>query len=104
MGARALIHPTEEAFGMTGLEAAAHGAPIIFPRGSGVTDLFTHDVEGYFPGEGDLDAFASGVKELTLNERLAWRMGQAAWNVAKNYTWENHARRLSEVLGLRGVS
>lgn len=104
LGARALIHPTEEAFGMTGLEAAAHGAPIIFPRGSGVTDLFKQDIQGYFPKEGDLDAFTSRVKELTLNERLAWRMGQAGWNVAKNYTWEKHARRVSEVLGLRRVS
>jgi glycosyltransferase involved in cell wall biosynthesis len=102
MRARALIHPTEEAFGMTGLEAAAHGAPIIFPRGSGVTDLFTHGVQGFFPKEGDLDEFASGVQKLTLDERLAWRMGQAAWDVAKNFTWEKHARTLSEVLGLSG--
>jgi glycosyltransferase involved in cell wall biosynthesis len=102
--ARALIHPTEEAFGMTGLEAAAHGAPIIFPRGSGVTDLFTHGVQGFFPKEGDLDAFASGVKEMALDERVAWRMGHAAWNVARNYTWEKHARTLSEVLGVREIS
>lgn len=102
--ARALIHPTVEAFGMTGLEAAAHGAPIIFPKGSGVTDLFADGVHGFFPKEGDVDAYSSSVRELSLDERVAWKMGCAAWDVAKNYTWEKHARALSAVLGIGRIS
>lgn len=102
LGARALIHPTAEAFGMIGLEAAAHGAPIIVPKGSGVTDLFEHGVQGFFPDEGDIDAYARFAGELMGSERNAWRMGYRAWEVAKNFTWETHARALSTVLGVSG--
>lgn len=103
-GARALIHATVEAFGMTGLEAAAQGAPIIFPKGSGVTDLFVDGVHGFFPDEGDLDGYATAVRQLNLDQQMAWKMGSAAWNVAKDHTWKEHARSLSTVLGFREVS
>ncbi len=96
--ARALIHPTVEAFGMIGLEAAAHGAPIILPRGSGVTELFVHGVQGFFPDEGDIDAYAEYAKQLIVNDRLAWKMGYQAWEVAKTYSWEYHAKNLVSVL------
>jgi len=98
-GARALVHGTTEAFGMTGLEAAAQGAPIVFPKGSGVTDLFVDGVHGFFPNEGDLDGFSNAVSQLSLNEKSAWEMGNAAWSVAKKHTWNEHARALSEALG-----
>ncbi len=96
--ARALIVPNTEAFGMIALEAAAHGAPIIIPKGAGVTDLFLHGVHGFFPMEGDIVAFTEYVKRLLVDERAAWKMGYHAWEVAKNYTWDNHAKILSNIL------
>ncbi len=97
-GTRALIHPLTESFGMIGLEAAAHGAPIIIPRGSGVTDLFKHGVHGYFPAEGDVAGYVEHIERLLFNERLAWKMGYEAWSVAKQYTWENHTNELIKIL------
>ncbi|MEM3833358.1 MAG: glycosyltransferase family 4 protein [Thermoprotei archaeon] len=96
--ARCLIHAKTEAFGFTGLEAAAHGCPIIFPKGSGVTELFIHGEHGYFPKEGVTEEYAEYISRLLDDERLAWKMGYEAWNVAKNYTWENHARQLEDVI------
>jgi glycosyltransferase involved in cell wall biosynthesis len=96
--ARALIVPDVPSFGMIPLEAAAHGAPIIIPKEAGVTDLFTHGVHGFFPDVGDVDAFAEYAKQLIVNERVAWKMGYQAWEVAKHYTWENHAKALHSVL------
>lgn len=96
--ARALIHPINESFGMTGLEAAAHGAPIIFPQGSGVTDLFVNSVHGFFPKEGDLEGFVKYSETLLSDERKAWKMGFNAWRVTKKHTWLNHAKRLREVV------
>jgi glycosyltransferase involved in cell wall biosynthesis len=98
-GARALIHPISvSGFGMTALEAAAHGTPIIFPKDSGVTDLFVHGVHGFFPKMGDLDSFVEHSETLLSNERKAWEMGFNAWQVAKEYTWLSHTRRLREVI------
>lgn len=96
--ARCLLHPKIEAFGFTGLEASAHGCPMIFPQGSGVTELFTHGIQGYFPNQGDVDEYAEYMDELLSGEGLAWKMGCEAWNVAKNYTWEEHAKKLANGL------
>lgn len=98
-GARVLIHPISvSGFGMTALEAAAHGTPIIFPKDSGVTDLFVHGVHGFFPKQGDLDSFVEYSEILLFDERKAWKMGFDAWQVAKEYTWLRHTKRLHEVI------
>ncbi|MEM3573402.1 MAG: glycosyltransferase family 4 protein [Nitrososphaeria archaeon] len=96
--ARCLIHAKTEAFGFTGLEAVAHGCPIIFPKGSGVTELFIHGKHGYFPDEGAVEEYAEYVTKMLSDERLAWKMGYEAWNMAKNYTWENHAKELLKAI------
>jgi glycosyltransferase involved in cell wall biosynthesis len=97
-GTRVLLHPINESFGMIGLEAAAHGAPIIIPRNSGVTDLFKDGVHGYFPMEGDVNGYVENIARLLTNERLAWKMGHKAWKVSKQYTWKNHANELKKVI------
>jgi len=97
-GARVLIHPIFEAFGMFGLEAAAHGCPIMIPEGSGVTDLFTHGIHGFFPKEGDVDSYVKHLDLLIEDEEKARRMGQDAWKIANEYTWEDHARRLEAII------
>jgi glycosyltransferase involved in cell wall biosynthesis len=96
IGARAWIHPIEEtSVSMPALEAAGHGCPIIMPQS---TPLFKHGVHGFFPAEGNLGEYAEYVDQLLGDEHLAWRMGYEAWEVAKKYTWEYHAKRLEEII------
>jgi glycosyltransferase involved in cell wall biosynthesis len=95
-GARAWLHPIEESsVSMPALEAAGHGCPIIMPKS---TPLFEHGHQGFFPEEGNLDEYAQYVDRLSGDERLAWKMGHEAWKVAMEYTWENHSKRLQEIL------
>lgn len=96
--ARVWIHPIFEAFGMGALEAATQACPMIMPRGSGATELFTHGVHGFFPNQGDADAYAKYIGGLMSDERLAWKMGHEAWKTARKYTWEFHTQRLVEVM------
>jgi glycosyltransferase involved in cell wall biosynthesis len=98
--ARALIVPDITAFGMIALEAAAHGAPVVIPRGSGVTDLFEDGVHGFFPDENDLEEFSSCIGKLVDDERLAWKMGYRGWEAAQPYTWANHAKNLLSALDI----
>ncbi|MCM8782374.1 MAG: glycosyltransferase [Candidatus Omnitrophica bacterium] len=92
------IHPNEEAFGMQTLEAAACGCCIIIPEKSGVTDLFTHGVHGYFPPKNNFKELVK-YSNLILNDlKKAEEMGQKAWQVARKYNWEGHARRLAEII------
>ena len=101
--ARVLVHPIFEAFGMFGLEAASFGCPLIIPKGSGVTDLFIHGKHGFFPQEGDVDSFVAHINRLLEDERLSWKMGERAWKVSLEHTWQDHTLKLYEVLekGLR---
>jgi len=98
LGARCLVHTKVEAFGFTGLEAAAHGCPIVFPKGSGVTELFTHGVHGYFPEENNAEEYAEYLAKLMSDERLAWKMGYEAWEIAEKYNWRSHAKELIKAL------
>lgn len=96
--ARVLVHPIFEAFGMFGLEAAACGCPVVIPQGSGVTELFADGVHGFFPKEGDVAGFAEALNFLLVDKRRAWTMGEAAWEAARQHTWESHARDLLAVI------
>jgi len=96
--ARVWVHPNFEAFGMGALEVASQGCPIIMPKGSGATELFEHGVHGFFPEQGDLETYTEYASKLLSDERLAWKMGYEAWQIAKKHTWENHVRNLLEVI------
>ncbi|GFP19776.1 hypothetical protein HKBW3S03_01280 [Candidatus Hakubella thermalkaliphila] len=104
--ARVLVHPFREAFGMTVLEAAGCGCPFLVAEGSGVCDLFEHGKEGFFVEENDIDTWARNVGKLAADERLAWAMGQSAWEVARQHTWRDHTLQLLQVIkrkATRGV-
>lgn len=96
--ARAWVHPHVEAFGLAGLEAAATGCPIIMPAGSGLATLFEDGVHGFFPPQASPETFVEAVRTLANDERLAWRLGKAAWERSKGFSWQEHIRKLEEML------
>jgi glycosyltransferase involved in cell wall biosynthesis len=98
MGAKLLVHPRVEAFGFTGLEAASHGTPIVFPKGSGVTELFEEGIHGCFPREGYVDEYAQCIAGLLSDEEKLHRMGRNIWEAAKKYSWDSHVRELLRIL------
>lgn len=96
--ALAWIHPNFEAFGVGGLEAAAHGCPIIIPKGSGVTELFEDQKDGLFPKKPTLSDFLPAVQALVSDPKRAYLMGKSAYSTSKIYSWENHAKKLIEII------
>lgn len=96
--ARFFIHPNFEAFGMGALELAAHGCPMIIPRGSGVGEIFENTVHGFFPEKENYGEFKTAVEMLLNDERMAYRMGATAWERAKEYSWANHAGNLLKLI------
>jgi glycosyltransferase involved in cell wall biosynthesis len=98
MGAKLLVHPRVEAFGFTGLEAASHGTPIVFPKGSGVTELFEEGIHGCFPRERYVDEYAQCIAGLLSDEEKLHRMGRNIWEAAKKYSWDSHVRELLRIL------
>jgi len=96
--ARFFIHPNFEAFGMGALELAAHGCPMIIPRGSGVGEIFKDGVHGLFPEKENYGEFKAAVQKLLGDERFAYGLGVAAWERAKEFSWDSHAENLLKLL------
>jgi glycosyltransferase involved in cell wall biosynthesis len=88
------VHLVHEAFGMSSLEAAACGCPIIIPYGSGVTDLFKDGVHGYFPK----DNIIRYLKQILDDPKKAEQMGKRALNIAKKYDWDAYAKTLERIV------
>lgn len=97
--ARAFIHPHFEAFGLAALEAAGHGIPIIVPEKSGVTEMFKQGVHGFFPKDTDLKEYKKYAVILLANEKLAYTMGKAAYNLVKEkYSWNANIKSLLKII------
>ena len=97
--ARCFVHPTQEAFGMAALEAAAFGCPIIIPERSGVTDLFIHGEDGFFPQDkDDVGLYEEYISKFVKDADFAQKTGHSAWEKAKKYSWLYHAQRLDLII------
>lgn len=87
-GARVWIHPHFEAFGLAALEAAGHGLPIIFPKGSGMTENFKNGVHGFFPRTVSIPEYKKYINLLLADKQLATNMGRKAREVVKReFSW-----------------
>jgi len=97
--ARTFIHPHFEAFGLAALEAASHGLPIIIPEKSGVTEMFTHGIHGFFPKTIDVNTYKKYINTLLSKPQLAYKMGFAAWKkVAEKSSWEANIKNLLKII------
>ena len=88
---RLWVHPHFEAFSVSALEAAGYGLPIVIPDKSGVTELFTNKIHGFFPKKTTAEEFVKTIRPLLKNKALSQKMGVAAAAVAKNYSWQRRA-------------
>jgi len=96
-GALAVVAPSHlEGFGLVALEAAAHGTPAV------VSDLpcFAEtlgDAALRVP-PGDVDALARALLRLAGDDALRARLGAAARERARAYSWDRAARALHALL------
>lgn len=89
----------DRGFGMPALEAAGKATTFIIPKDQGVCKLFEDGKHGYYTIEKDTKKIVELVKKLTKNPDTAAKMGEAAWQkVIDNYSWEQHAEQLLEVV------
>ena len=97
-GARVFIHPIKEAFSMGGLEAAVNGCPIIIPQGSGITNYLQNGTDGIFIKNPTNKNFIKATKAIWQNPSLATKMGALARSKVQNFSWENHAKKLLDII------
>jgi len=75
------------------LEAMASGMPVITTESSGMTDLIEDSHDGLFVIPGDADSLALAITKVCLDGEQRQRLGSAAQEKMKRYTWSACARR-----------
>ena len=84
----ALVEP----FGLTLIEAAACGLPIIAPDDGGPRDIIKNCQCGILVDTTDTKAIANAVKQIIIDSEKWKRYSKAGtMNIRKHYTWESHA-------------
>ncbi|WOE50557.1 glycosyltransferase family 4 protein [Sulfuracidifex metallicus] len=79
--------------GMGVLEAMGYGVPVVVNEGLGSKELVKQGENGFVVK--DVEEASSRINEI-LEDPLP--MGRNAWETAKSLSWENHAKRLKEIL------
>jgi glycosyltransferase involved in cell wall biosynthesis len=93
----------KEGWGITNLEAAASGTPVIASNSPGIRESVRHGETGFLVPHGDVAAMAESMRYLSGERALVERLGTAARHFAEAFTWENAATEteahLREVVG-----
>jgi glycosyltransferase involved in cell wall biosynthesis len=93
----------KEGWGITNLEAAASGTPVVASNSPGIRESVKHGETGYLVPHGDVAAMAASMRRLSDERTLVDQLGSAARRFAEGFTWQNAAdeteAHLREVVG-----
>ncbi len=95
----------KEGWGITNLEAAASGTPVIASNSPGIRESVRDGETGFLVPHGDLAAMAASMRQLSAERGLVEHLGVAARRFAGGFTWANAADQteahLQEVVGTK---
>jgi glycosyltransferase involved in cell wall biosynthesis len=87
-----------EPFGLTSIEALAHGVPVIASAIGGLAETVRNGIDGYLVPPGDVDAMTDRISLLASTPDLARRMGVAgSARAADEFSSERHYQRTMAV-------
>jgi glycosyltransferase involved in cell wall biosynthesis len=82
----------KEGWGLTNLEAAACGTPVVASNSPGIRESVRDGDTGFLVPHGDIEAFAAKLSRFAESPALVASMGNAARTFAETFTWERAAR------------
>ncbi len=81
----------KEGWGITNLEAAACGTPVVASNSPGIRESVRDGETGFLVPHGDTAAMAAAMDRLADSRALADQLGQSARRFAETFTWERAA-------------
>ena len=92
------VFPTRyEGFGIAFLEMMAVGLPVIGTRTGGMLDVIEHGVDGLLISRRDAQGLFEAADLLLGDEELRARLGRAASQKARGFTWQRTGSELERV-------
>ncbi len=84
-----------ETLGLVAMEALASGLPVVAVRAGGLVDIVEHEKTGFLAeNDTEMDDFSARVGKLIRGTRLRLRMGTAAVNWARTWSWRAATEKL----------
>ena len=102
-GARGLVFPGEEDFGIAPVEAMASGTPVIAVARGGVRETVINDRTGWLLPP-DADAFAAKFVDVLAAGASLEPMRAAARSRALEFSWDHFVQRIDDVMEEIGAS
>lgn len=81
----------KEGWGITNLEAAACGTPVVASNSPGIRESVRDGDTGYLVPHGDVRAMSTAMCRLAADRTLVERLGASARGFAETFTWERAA-------------
>ncbi|HVF38972.1 MAG TPA: glycosyltransferase family 4 protein [Gemmatimonadaceae bacterium] len=81
----------KEGWGLTNLEAAAAGTPVIASDSPGLRESLIPEETGILVPHGDLSALAKAMDKIAANRKTVETLGMAGRRFAERFTWERTA-------------
>lgn len=92
----AYVFPSlSEGFGLPGLEAMRHGAPVVSSNATCLPEVYG-DTAVYFDPL-DVDAIAEAIQRVLTDEKLRENLVKRGYEQVEKYSWERMARQTLEV-------
>jgi glycosyltransferase involved in cell wall biosynthesis len=85
-----------ESFGLTSLEAALNGVPIVAYALGGPQAIFTDEANALLTPPGDLGRLAAALETLILRPQERQRLGEQGAVLAGTYSWSRALNRAGE--------
>jgi glycosyltransferase involved in cell wall biosynthesis len=94
-----VVNPSpKEGWGITNMEAAACGTPVVASRSPGLRESVRDQRTGYLFTPGDVAQFSARIVQIAGDSDLRGRMGAAAREFAESLTWDEAARLSGEYM------
>lgn len=81
----------KEGWGITNLEAAACGTPVVASNSPGIRESVRDGETGYLVPHGDVEALTAAMSRLVASPALVTSLGAAGRRFAEQFTWERSA-------------
>ena len=93
-----ILPSVQETFGVSAVEAAACGLPVIASDVCGLPEVVINNKTGLLVKTGDPETLAEAIIQLADNRELTRKMGRAGRDfVKKEYEWNNNAEKMDDL-------
>jgi glycosyltransferase involved in cell wall biosynthesis len=87
----ATLASPKEGWGISNMEAAACGTPVIASNSPGIRESVVDGETGFLVQHGDVPAMAAAMRQLAGSSALVRRMGEAGRRFAERFSWDRSA-------------